>query len=202
MRNHIKYYFSKNILDYLKVFIVFIVGIVVAVITINNSNELQKKEIKTYIDEKINIVKTIDDYNKGALIDVMKQNSKDFIILVFLASSLIGIPFAYFLVAKKGFSIGYTIAAIYATQNTKTAIIFICNSMLIHNIIYMVSVGLVLVAGTNLVKAMIDKDRKNIKFELLRYIIFLIIGFAIIFVSSIFEVHISSIFLSLFKKYL
>lgn len=202
MRNHIKYYFSKNILEYLKVFIVFIVGIVVAVITINNSNEFQKKEIKDYIDEKINIVKNNDDYNNGVFIDVMKENGKNVIMLAFLSSSLIGIPFAYWLVAKKGFSIGYTISAIYATQSTKTAIIFICNSMLIHNIIYMVSIGLVLVAGTNLVKAMIDKDRKNVRFELFRYIVFLAIGFVIILVASIFEVHISTIFLSFFKKYL
>lgn len=127
---------------------------------------------------------------------------KDFVVVAFLSTTLIGVPFAYFFIAKRGFSIGYTIASIYATQSTKTAIIFICNSMLIHNIIYMVSVGLVLVAGTNLIKAMINKDTKNIKFELFRYIIFLIIGFVIIFISSIFEVYVSAVFLSLFKKYL
>lgn len=202
MMQHIKYYFSKNILDYLKVFIVFIAGIVLAVITINNSNDVQRKEIQGYINEKINIVKTVDDYNRGILFDVFKENAKNIIILAFLSSSLIGIPFAYIAVAKKGFSIGYTISAIYATQTTKTAIIFICNSMLFHNIIYMISVGLVLVSGTSLVKAMVDQDRRNIKFEVFRYLIFLCIGIIFILVSSIFEVHVSSFFLSLFKKYL
>ncbi len=202
MRQHIKYYFSKNILDYLKVCIVFIAGVVLAVITINNSNELQKKEIKEYIDEKINIVKTTDDYNKGILFDVFKENAKNIIVLAFLASSLIGIPFAYLMVAKKGFSIGYTISAIYAVQNTKTAIIFICNSMLFHNIIYMVSVGLVLVSGTNFIKAIIEQEKRDVKFEIFRYLVFLVISLIIVFIASIFEVHISSFFLSLFKKYL
>lgn len=202
MIQHIKYYFSKNILDYLKVCIIFIAGVVLAIITINNSNEIQKKEIKDYIDGKINIVKTTDDYNKGILFDVFKENARNIVVLAFLSSSLIGIPFAYFMVAKKGFSIGYTIAAIYAVQNTKTAIIFICNSMLFHNIIYMVSVGVVLVSGTNFIKAITSQDRKNIKFEIFRYLVFLAISLVVVLISSIFEVHISTFFLKLFKKYL
>ena len=203
MKQFVKNYFFQNRIEYLKVFMVFIIGIVISIMIVNQSNNDQKKEIKDYIDNKIELVKVNNYENKMEVFkNSLLRNLKNYILIVLLASSIIGLPIVYFIVIKKAFSIGYTAASIFATQNTRTAIIFICNSMLIHNIIYMVSVGLVLVAGTNLVKAMIDKDRKNIKFELLRYIIFLIVGFAIIFVSSIFEVHISSIFLSLFKKYL
>lgn len=174
----------------------------ISVIVLNNSSEMQKGEIKSYIDEKINIVKTVEDYNSGAFGDVFSEKLKDFVIIAFLSTTLIGVPFAYFLVAKRGFSIGYTIASIYATQSTKAAIIFICNSMLFHNIIYMASIFLVLVAGSNFIKSIIEQDRKNIRFEIVRYVVFLLIGIVLVLIASIFEVHISTFFLDLFKKYL
>lgn len=127
---------------------------------------------------------------------------KDFVVVAFLSTTLIGVPFAYFFIAKRGFSIGYTIASIYATQSTKTAIIFICNSMLLHNIIYMASIFLVFVAGSNFVKSIIEQDRKNIRFEIVRYVVFLAIGVVLVLIASIFEVYISTFFLDLFRKYL
>lgn len=163
---------------------------------------MQKGEIKSYIDEKINIVKTVEEYNSGTFGNIFTEKMKDFIVIAFLSTTLIGVPFAYFIIAQKGFSIGYTIAAIYATQSTKTAIIFICSSMLFHNIIYMASIFLVLVAGNNFVKSMIEQDRRNIKFEIVRYLVFLLIGAALVLTASVFEVHISTFFLDLFKKYL
>lgn len=174
----------------------------VSVIILNNSDEIQKSEIKSYIDEKINIVKNTDDYNSGTFGEVFTEKIKGFVIIAFLSTTLIGVPFAYFCVAKRGFSIGYTIASIYATQSTKTAIIFICNAMLFHNIIYMASIFLVFVAGNNFVKAIIQQDRKNIRFEIVRYVVFLLIGFVLVLIASFFEVHISTLFLDLFKKYL
>lgn len=174
----------------------------VSVIVLNNSSEMQKEEIKDYIDEKINIVKTVDDYNSGAFGDIFAEKMRDFIVVAFLSTTIIGVPFAYFLIAKRGFSIGYTIASIYATQSTKTAIIFICNSLLFHNIIYMASIFLVFVAGNNFIKAIMEQDRKNIRFEIVRYVVFLTIGLILVLIASIFEVHISTLFLNLFKKYL
>ena len=174
----------------------------VSVIVLNNSDEVQKGEIKSFIDEKINIVKTVEDYNSGTFGEVFTEKIKGFVIIAFLSTTLIGVPLAYFCVAKRGFSIGYTIASIYATQSTKTAIIFICNSMLFHNIIYMASIFLVFVAGNNFIKAIIDQDRKNIRFEIVRYLVFFSLGVILVLIASAFEVHISTLFLDLFKKYL
>lgn len=202
---HIRYYFSKNIIEYIKVFIVFTIGVVVSVIVINNSNNFQKQELNSYVDGKISSVKNSEYSNSNAnevFIDSVKENTKVLVFLGFLSSTIIGIPFAYYIVAKKGFSIGYTISAIYATQNTRRAMIFICNSLLIHNIIYMVSMFIVIVSGNNLAKIMIANEKKNIKFEIIRYIIFLLLAFVIVIISSLFEAYISTNFLYFLKKYL
>ena len=177
MRQYIKYYFSNNIIEYLKLFCVFTIGVVVSIFVIINSNN--------------------DVFNNS-----LKRNFKDFVFIVFLASTVIGIPFVYWIIAKKAFSIGYTISAIFATQNTKTAIIFICNSMLIHNIMYMVSIFVVLVAGVNFVKSFFANKKVNIRFEIFKYLIFVLIASLIVIMSSLFEAYVSTNFLYLFKKYL
>lgn len=203
MKQHIKYYFYRNIMEYVKVFGVFIIGIIVSVIVVNNSNDIQKNELKSYIDNKIEYVKTGEKYNSNEVfINSLKSNIKEIGFLAFLSSTIIGIPFAYYSVCKKGFSIGYTIASIYATQNTKTAIIFICNSMLFHNIIYMISMFIVLVSGTNLMKSIFGKEKRDFKFEIVRYIIFVAIALMIVIISSLFEAYISTNLVYFFKKYL
>lgn len=200
---HVRYYFSKNVIEYIKVFIVFTIGVVVSVIVINNSNNFQKQELNSYVDGKIAVVKSSEYSNANEVfVDSVKENMKFLIFLGFLSSTIIGIPFAYYIVAKKGFSIGYTISAIYATQSTKTAMIFICNSLLFHNIIYMISMFIVIVSGSNLAKVMMAREKKDVKFEIIRYLIFLLLAFVIAIISSLFEAYISTNFLYFLKKYL
>ena len=203
MKQHINYYFSKYKIEYLKVFCIFLIGISIAVIFINNSTNNIQKQVKDYIDEKIEIVKNNNERNYNEIfIETLDENAKEIALLTFLSSTIIGLPFAYFIIARKGFSIGYTIASIYATQSTKTAIIFICNSLLLHNIIYMISMFIVVVTGSNFMKSIWKERQNSLKFELCRFIIFLIIAYVICFLSILIKTYISTNLLYLFKKYL
>ncbi len=202
MKQYIKYYLSNNITEYIKVFCVFAIGIIISIIVVNNSTDIQKEELNTYITERIEIVKNSEKINNFATFkNSIWNNTKELFILVFLSSTILGLPIAYYIVARKGFSIGYTISAIYATQDTKKAIIFICNSMILHNIIYVVSIFIVLVSGINFIKSIINK-RENLKFEIVKLIIFILIAFSVSIISSLSEAYISTNLMLLFKKYL
>ncbi|MCI8291033.1 MAG: hypothetical protein HFJ25_02090 [Clostridia bacterium] len=201
MKQFVKNYFFQNRIEYLKVFMVFIIGIVISIMIVNQSNNDQKKEIKDYIDNKIELVKVNNYENKMEVFkNSLLRNLKNYILIVLLASSIIGLPIVYFIVIKKAFSIGYTAASIFATQNTRTAIIFICNSILFHNIIYLASIFIVLVSGVLFTKAFFE--RRNLKFEVFRYMFFALIGLILIIVSSLCEAYISINFLYLLKKYI
>ncbi len=201
MKQFVKNYFFQNRIEYLKVFMVFIIGIVISIMIVNQSNNDQKKEIKDYIDNKIELVKVNNYENKMEVLkNSLLRNLKNYILIVLLASSIIGLPIVYFIVIKKAFSIGYTAASIFATQNTRTAIIFICNSILFHNIIYLASIFIVLVSGVLFTKAFFE--RRNLKFEVFRYMFFALIGLILIIVSSLCEAYISINFLYLLKKYI
>ena len=201
MKQFVKNYFFQNRIEYLKVFMVFIIGIVISIMIVNQSNNDQKKEIKDYIDNKIELVKVNNYENKMEVFkNSLLRNLKNYILIVLLASSIIGLPIVYFIVIKKAFSIGYTAASIFATQNTRTAIIFICNSILFHNIIYLASIFIVLVSGVLFTKAFFE--RRNLKSEVFRYMFFALIGLILIIVSSLCEAYISINFLYLLKKYI
>ena len=201
MKQFVKNYFFQNRIEYLKVFMVFIIGIVISIMIVNQSNNDQKKEIKDYIDNKIELVKVNNYENKMEVFkNSLLRNLKNYILIVLLASSIIGLPIVYFIVIKKAFSIGYTAASIFATQNTRTAIIFICNSILFHNIIYLASIFIVLVSGVLFTKAFFEG--RNLKFEVFRYMFFALIGLILIIVSSLCEAYISINFLYLLKKYI
>ncbi len=201
MKQFVKNYFFQNRIEYLKVFMVFIIGIVISIMIVNQSNNDQKKEIKDYIDNKIELVKVNNYENKMEVFkNSLLRNLKNYILIVLLASSIIGLPIVYFIVIKKAFSIGYTAASIFATQNTRTSIIFICNSILFHNIIYLASIFIVLVSGVLFTKAFFE--RRNLKFEVFRYMFFALIGLILIIVSSLCEAYISINFLYLLKKYI
>ena len=191
MKQFVKNYFFQNRIEYLKVFMVFIIGIVISIMIVNQSNN----------DQKIELVKVNNYENKMEVFkNSLLRNLKNYILIVLLASSIIGLPIVYFIVIKKAFSIGYTAASIFATQNTRTAIIFICNSILFHNIIYLASIFIVLVSGVLFTKAFFE--RRNLKFEVFRYMFFALIGLILIIVSSLCEAYISINFLYLLKKYI
>lgn len=203
MRQFIKKYFSNNLIEYVKLLIIFVIGIVISIVVINNSSKAQQIEIKNFINSKIEFIKN-NDYSckKIVLNNSLKKNITEFFIIVFLSSTLIGIPFVYVIVLRRAFSIGYTISAIFATQTTKTAIIFICNSLVLHNIMYMMSVFIILIAGINFIRGIAGKGENTVKFEIFRYLIFVMIALSLSVFSSFYEAYISTNFLYLLKKYL
>ena len=201
MKVYIKQYFLNNFAEYTKLIIIMAITIIVSILTINNSNDYQKKAIKEYIDSKIVQVKNSGKMEKTSSLEYnLKEKVKENIIVSFLASSIIGLPIAYLIIIKRVFSIGYTLSAIFATQSKKTAIIFIFSSMLLHNIIYVVSLFIALVTGLNFIKSIVKKEKLNLKIEILRFIILILISSLIAVISVLIQVFVSLSLINLFKK--
>ena len=102
VKNHIE----NNFKYYIIVTIIFIVGVVLGVIYINNANNIQAKEISNYINDFINKIKenTSVDYTK-LLIDSIKQNLILALILWFSGLTVVGVIAVYGIIAYKGFCI-------------------------------------------------------------------------------------------------
>ena len=108
---------NANLKDYLILSIVFIIGVMIGVILINNSSEQSKTELSGYINGFIDTIKNekyeVDRF-KLTQISII-ENIKIIAVIWFAGSTIIGIPLIYIITAYKGFCIGYTISAIISS---------------------------------------------------------------------------------------
>ena len=200
----IQEHITRNIKIYTILIIIFLLGLIIGIIVVNNSGYSQKAEINEYINTFIN------DLKNGAKLDYFKLLKTSFgnnfftvLILWFMSSTVIGIPIVYGEIGYKGFCLGYTISSVVATLGTGKGILFVITSMLLHNIIFIPCLLLLAVSGINLYKSIIkDRRKENIKIEIIRHTVFSLIILAVMLFASLIETYISSNLLISIAKYL
>lgn len=187
-------YFIENIKIYTFVAIIFIIGIALAIVFINNLETSQRNEISTYITTFTNSLKDGYTIDKSALItSSIWKNVILCIIMWFAGSTVIGIPIVLGIVAYRGFCIGYTVLALTYTFGTGNGTIFFLTSMLLQNIIIIPCILSLAVSGLKLYKSIIkDRRRENVKIEIIRHTIFSILMLIMLIVASLIETYIST----------
>jgi len=104
---------ENNIKNYAIVTIIFLIGIVIGVIFINNTSENQSVEITSYISSFTQDLKDNQSINTILLLkDSIKKNIVLAIFLWFMGSTVIGISIVYLTICFRGFCLGYTISSI------------------------------------------------------------------------------------------
>lgn len=107
---------ENNIKEYLIVSIIFIIGIVIGVIFINNVSDNQSLEITNYISSFIQDLKNGESINDLLLLkDSIKKNLVLALLLWFMGSTVIGTSIVYLIICFRGFCLGYTISSIILT---------------------------------------------------------------------------------------
>ena len=190
----IEEHITRNIRTYFILIIIFLLGLIIGLIIVNNSSEEQETEITNYINTFITELKN------GSKLDYFKLLKSSFgnnlfliIILWFMSLVVIGIPAVYGMVGYKGFCMGYTISSVVMTLGTGKGIVFVLSSMLVHNIILIPCMLAVAVSGINLYKSIIkDRKKENIKIEIIRHTLFCLIMLVVMAVGSLIETYISS----------
>lgn len=190
----IEEHITRNIRTYFILIIIFLLGLIIGLIVVNNSSEEQETEITNYINTFITELKN------GSKLDYFKLLKSSFgnnlflvIILWFMSLAVIGIPAVYGMVGYKGFCMGYTISSVVMTLGTGKGMVFVLSSMLVHNIILIPCMLAVAVSGINLYKSIIkDRKKENIKIEIIRHTLFCLIMLVVMAVGSLIETYISS----------
>lgn len=207
-KSNIKDIILNNIYDNLKSYIIvitiFIIGIILGVIFINNITESQTTEIGNYINNFINALKQDYRIDKGEL---LKSSLWDNLFLIvsmwFIGSTVIGIPIVFGIVLFRGFCIGYTISAIIGVLGVQKGIIFLLSTIFIQNLLFIPVIICMTVSCIKLYKSIMkDKRRENIKLEIIRHTLISIILLIILVVSSLIEVYISTNLLMLCINFL
>lgn len=192
----------NNLRAYLSVLLVFLIGIVLGVIVINNSGTEQISQINEYINNFISDLKEYGEIDKSTLLaETFFNNLYLILALWFVGSTVIGIPIVYGMVAYKGFCLSYTISSSIITLGVWNGAVFSLASMLLQNIIYIPCMLALAVSGIRLYKSILkDKRRENIKFEILRHIMFSALIGAIMLLGTLVETYISTNLIMSFVK--
>lgn len=195
---------ESNLREYIIFTVIFLIGIIVSVIFINNVSENQGLEINNYITSFISSLKENKEINDMVLLkDSIKKNIVLAIILWFMGSTVIGISIVYLIVAFRGFCLGYTISSVIATCGLWKGILFVLSTVFLQNIIFIPCIIALSVSVMRLHNSIMkDRRKENIKLEILRHTFFSAIILILMIISSFIEVFVSKNILVWIIKYL
>ena len=193
---------SKYKKEYTLIAIFVAIGFILGVIYIQKGSESELTSINSYIQTLISNIKNAEGINKALLLlESLKNNCIFIILILFLGCTIIGSFFIYLACLYKGFSLGYTVAAIFASSGIKTGIIFVLSTMILQNIILFMAIFLIANSG---IQSYVNIKRNivNLKVELFRHSLIMLISLVLSVIASFIEVYISTNFLIFLKDFL
>lgn len=193
IRGKIRQYVYDNIKEYALVTILFIIGIFVGVIVVNNLDDVKTQEINTYITDFIARFKTIEKLDKVSLIGASIKNNIILTIIIWIAgTTVIGVPIVLAVILFRGVCLGYTISSITYSIGVGKGILFCIVTLCLQNILFIPAILSLGVSSLKLYKSIIkDRRRENIKIEIIRHTIFSLLMLAVLILSSFIENTIS-----------
>ncbi|MEI3395114.1 MAG: stage II sporulation protein M [Clostridia bacterium] len=194
---------SNNSKEYILITIIFIIGIFLGVMFINNSQESQLSEITNYFNNFVEKMKNTEKLDNMAIFKTtIKENIILAITLWFFGTTVIGIPIVFGIVLYRGFCLGYTISTIITVFGFPKGMGFIISSLVLQNIILIPALIAISVSGFKLYKSIVkNRERENIKVEILRHTIFSLIMLFLLCIAALIETFISTNILKNFIKY-
>lgn len=197
-------YIEENAKLYIITATILIIGIVLGVIAINHTSELQKEGTSSYINSFIESIKTGKEINEFEIFKISIQ--KNFIltlIMWFSSITLIGTIIVIIILLALGFCLGYTISGIIYVLGIGKGILLTSSILLFQNILFIPTVIFLSVycikQSKNLYK---NLKEEGIKIFFIKNTIVNLFVFFIFVISSFIEAYLSKNILLFFIKYL
>ena len=196
-------YIKNNFKEYILVSLLFIIGLFISVLVINNCDNDCLEEISAYINDFIDNFKNAESINKIELfIDSVKNNIFLTLILWLAGTTIIGVPIVLIIILLRGLSLGYTISIVTYTLGTFKGLEFCFISILLKNLLFIPALLTLGVSSIKLYKSIIqDKRKENIKIEIIRHCIISILMLLILILSSLVDAFISAPFIRIIVQY-
>ena len=196
-------FIKNNLKEYIIISLIFLIGIFLGVMFINNLEEEQKMEIVSYINTYKEAFSQSDSNDN---ITLLQNNIRENIILTlliwFIGSTIIGIPIVFGIIAFRGFCLGYTISGLTIVFGVGKGITFALISILLQNLLFIPAIISLGVSALKAYKSIYsDKRKENIKLELVRHTIFSVLILIVLIASAVVETQISTNLLRGLIKY-
>lgn len=198
--NHI----ASNSKEYIIVTLLFIIGIFLGVLFVNNIKNDEFDSVQNYITTFIQKFKESPDIDSGELLKTsIIKNLILALSLWFFGTTVIGIPIVFGILIYRGFCLGYTISTFISTIGIAKGLAFVFSNMLLQTVIFIPAILAISVSGFKLYKSIVkDKRKENVKIEIIRHTIFSALMTILLCLSSVVEVFVSNNLLKIIVKYL
>ncbi len=196
-------FLKNNSKEYLLVIIIFIIGMFIGVMLVNNTSVENQQIIENYILNFIEKFKSIANLDK---LNLLTTSIKDNIILAIAlwiaGTTIIGMPIVFGIILFRGFCFGYTVAAVTFTLGLGKGIFFCILSLFLQNIFFILAILTIGVSSIKLYKSIIaDRRKENIKIEIVRHTVISLLMLVVLIFSSFVENKISVNLLKFGIKY-
>lgn len=198
--NHI----ASNSKEYIIVTLLFIIGIFLGVLFVNNIKNDEFDSVQNYITTFIQKFKENPNIDSGELLKTsIIKNLILALSLWFFGTTVIGIPIVFGILIYRGFCLGYTISTFIRTIGIAKGLAFVFSNMLLQTVIFIPAILAISVSGFKLYKSIVkDKRKENVKIEIIRHTIFSALMTILLCLSSVVEVFVSNNLLKIIVKYL
>ena len=203
IKNTIKEHILNNKKEYIIVTLLFIIGIFLGVLFVNNLGDNEKTQVQDYLNNFIEKMKQIEKLDNFSLLKTsVIQNILLAIIIWFFGTTVIGIPAVFGIIMYRGFCFGYTISICVTIMGISKGLIFVLINLLLPSLLLIPATLAIGVSGFKLYKSIVkNKAKENIKLEIIRHTIFSLVMCLIMILASVVEIFISTNILKLVVKY-
>ena len=202
--NFIFNHLYDNAKEYLIVLILFLIGIIVGIVFINNISNEQKVELSEYITDFADVLRQNKQIQLNNLL--MESTIKNLIMAVsfwFIGCTVIGLPILYGMIGVRGFFLGYSMAVIVGVFGTLKGALFCISTLLPQNILAIPCILALAVSGIKISKSIFkDKRKENIKVEIYRHTFFCLVMITVLVLSSFVEVYLSTNLIKFFITFI
>lgn len=207
MKVYLLNYVEKNIKEIILITLIIFIGLIIGIIYINSLTDENISKVDSHVNSVVDYIKELNCEeskieNTVILFSNLKRNILYIMLIGLFSLCIIGLPIMYLLIGFKSFSLGYTMSAILATLGTKSGIIFICSSMILHNIIYLIGIYLISISGIDLYKEIVVNKSENIRLKIISHIIFIVISVLISVFAALVETFISNNLFIMLKDFI
>lgn len=204
LSNTIIEYTKNHSKEYILVTLIFLIGLFISVMFINNCSVEKETTITNYITEFIEKFKAMEKIDKGSLVVSSMKSNLILTIIVWLAgTTIIGMPIVLGIILFRGFCLGYTVSAITLTLGMGKGIVFCLLTLFLQNIFFIPALLTMGVSSIKLYRAIInDRRKENIKIEIIRHTMISLMMLGVLMLASLIENEISIWLLQMGVKYI
>ena len=207
MKVYLLNYVEKNIKEIILITLIIFIGLIIGIIYINSLTDENISKVDSHVNSVVDYIKELNCEeskidNTVILFSNLKRNILYIMLIGLFSLCIIGLPIMYLLIGFKSFFFFYTMSAILATLGTKSGIIFICSSMILHNIIYLIGIYLISISGIDLYKEIVVNKSENIRLKIISHIIFIVISVLISVFAALVETFISNNLFIMLKDFI